>query len=113
MIMRKKCLQVFMVGILLGAMFLPFAYSEPVEAFSGSGAGTEGYPYRISSTDQLQEMENDLDAWYILTKDIDAFRTEDWNGGLGFDPVGTFTGSFNGQGYTCLLYTSPSPRDRS
>ena len=100
MVMRRKCLQIFIVGILLGAMFLPFAYSEPVEAAYHGGSGTAMYPYEISKVEHLQNISEHLDAYWILWTDIDASATSGWNGGAGFDPIGTFTGSFDGNGYT-------------
>jgi hypothetical protein len=56
---------------------------------------------------QLQEMQNDLAAYYVLGNDIDASETQSWNGGEGFVPVGTvtgdandaFTGKFDGRGH--------------
>jgi len=41
---------------------------------------------------------------YVQTADIDASETENWNTGLGFEPIGgfrdnTFTGSYDGNGY--------------
>jgi hypothetical protein len=68
--------------------------------FSGSGSGTESDPYMIINVEQLQEMQNDLDAWYVLGNDIDASDTQNWNGGTGFAPVGVFTGVFDGQGFS-------------
>ena len=37
-----------------------------VQAFSGNGLGTEADPYIITDVYQLQEMQDDLDAYYIL-----------------------------------------------
>lgn len=72
-------------------------------AFSGSGAGTSGDPFQITTCAQLQEMSDDLDAHYILGGNIDCSDTENWNSGSGFLPVGTgfetstaFSGSLNG-----------------
>ena len=74
-----------------------------VEAFSGSGSGTVGSPYVITNVTQLQEIENNLTAYYELGNDIDASATSGWNGGLGFDPVGSsgtpFIGSLDGKGF--------------
>ena len=44
-------------------------------AFSGNGAGTETDPYQITNIEQLQEMNDELDAHYILMNDIDASDT--------------------------------------
>ena len=62
----------------------------------------------ISTIAQLQLIGNDpgypLDGDYVLTQDIDASDTVNWNGGAGFEPIGTtldapFSGTFDGQFY--------------
>lgn len=81
------------------------------QAFSGTGSGTEQDPYIITDVNQLQEMNNDLDAWYELGNNIDASATEIWNEDpnnpgtyFGFAPIGEeyneFRGCFDGKGYT-------------
>jgi len=57
-------------------------------------------PIIITNVYELQAMQDDLGAWYELGCDIDASETTTWNGGAGFEPVGTFTGIFDGQGHT-------------
>ena len=75
-------------------------------AFSGAGSGTESSPYIITTVEQLQEMQDDLAAWYELGNDINASGTVGWNGGEGFVPVGqyivdySFTGSLDGKGFS-------------
>ena len=68
-----------------------------------TGSGTADNPYIIYDVDDLQAMGNDLTAYYELANDIDASATIDWNGGLGFNPIGStflnFEGSLDGQGY--------------
>ena len=73
--------------------------------YSGSGSGTEGDPYLITTLSQLQEMKDDLTANYRLSNDIDASGTATWNdngegGYYGFEPIGTqstpFKGGFDG-----------------
>ncbi len=66
-------------------------------AFSGSGSGTELDPYQISTCSQLQEIEDDLSAFYILTGDINC-------NGVSFHPIGDtvgdfFVGSLDGKGH--------------
>jgi hypothetical protein len=65
-------------------------------AFSGLGNGTINDPYQITNVTQLQEMENNLTANYILMNDIDASS-------INFDPIGNdvnqFTGNFFGNNY--------------
>jgi len=101
-------------------LLLLVLYSTNSYSFSGNGSGTEEDPYQISNVHQLQEMNDDLSAHYILINDIDASETRDWNVGdhdydpetpdsaMGFEPVGTFedgipqtgfTGSLDGQDY--------------
>lgn len=59
--------------------------------------------FRISTVQELQEMENYLNVDYALVDDIDASETTEWNDGKGFSPIGSdsnpFTGTFNGRGY--------------
>lgn len=61
-------------------------------------------PIEISSIEDLQSMNNDLNADYILVNDIDASETDQWNDGKGFNPIGPnadnpFKGTFDGQGH--------------
>ncbi len=56
----------------------------------------------ITTLEQLHDMT--LDGNYILSNDIDASPTSDWNDGAGWLPIGTeaapFTGIFDGGWYT-------------
>jgi hypothetical protein len=58
----------------------------------------------ISDATDLQNMQNNRAGNYYLTGDIDASATSSWNGGDGFEPIGTsgsnFTGTLDGNGYT-------------
>lgn len=71
--------------------------------FSG-GDGSVNNPYKITNITELQWIENssNLDKHFILMNDINASLTKNWNGGEGFDPIGSwssrFTGSLNGNG---------------
>ena len=87
-----------MILSLITILMLGFL-SSTVSAFSGSGAGTSGNPYQITNCDQLQEMNNNLAANYILINDIDCSATSGWNSGAGFLPISTFTGTFDGQNH--------------
>ncbi|HSX05454.1 MAG TPA: fibronectin type III domain-containing protein [Candidatus Saccharimonadales bacterium] len=63
-------------------------------------------PIAITTCQQLQDMDNDLTASYVLAQDIDCYGSGAWNSGAGFSPIGlaesgaAFTGSFDGQGHT-------------
>lgn len=88
-------------------LLIILAVSTSINAqFSGEGTGTEQNPYVITNVDQLQEMNNDLSAYYELGNDIDASSTVNWNEGEGFRPIGApnlsnpFKGSLDGKGFT-------------
>ncbi|MCB0387017.1 MAG: hypothetical protein KDD43_16605, partial [Bdellovibrionales bacterium] len=82
---------------------MSFDLSSTSWSFSGEGDGTEVAPYVITDVTQLQEMNLDLEAHYVLGNNIDASETASWNEGEGFRPVGTFgksfSGSLDGKGY--------------
>ncbi len=100
----------------------PGAYSVSLTVTGASGSDTESKAsyimlasavIEIPSIDALQLIGNDpaypLDGDYFLTQDIDASATATWNGGAGFDPIGPFTGSFDGQGYVIANLTINRP----
>lgn len=64
-----------------------------------TGSGTEQDPYIISSATDLQNIQDDLDAYYELGGNIDASATSGWNAGAGFAPIGAFSGQLDGKGY--------------
>ncbi|MFH2138803.1 MAG: GLUG motif-containing protein [Candidatus Omnitrophota bacterium] len=65
--------------------------------FTGAGSGAD--PYMIYDVYGLQSMRGYLTSNFKLNNNVDASGTSGWNGGLGFAPVGTFTGTFDGQNY--------------
>lgn len=103
--MNKKQ-RIISITILL-ALMLSFItlvpYLEVSAAFSGAGSGTAIDPYIITDVDELQEMKDELDAWYELGNDIDASATSSWDAGKGFVAIGNhanpFEGHFDGNGY--------------
>lgn len=71
----------------------------------------QGTPIEITDCNELQNMNADLTADYILMNDIDCTDTVNWNSGAGFVPIGDadnpFTGTFDGNGFTIkYLYTN-------
>jgi flagellin-like protein len=69
------------------------------------GDGSKGNPYIIRTDSELQAVANvsagfDADAYYRLGNDIDASKTDQWNGGNGFTPIDGFGGTFDGDGNT-------------
>jgi hypothetical protein len=69
-----------------------------------NGEGSSSSPYEIRTASDLQAMQEDRSANYIVVNDIDASGTVNWNNGKGFNPIGdfsvSFTGSFDGQNHT-------------
>jgi hypothetical protein len=70
-----------------------------------SGMGTETDPYQIRELGHLVWMGTTVSSshrkFYALMNDIDSSDTTNWNGGVGFNPIGTnssetFLGTFNG-----------------
>jgi len=111
----KKAVPVaFLCAVVLAIAAPP--HGSFAAGFSGSGSGTAGDPYIITTIEQLQEMRNNLTAHYALGNDIDASGTVNWNDGKGFRPVGAyaneFTGSLDGRGYKIYnLYINRSDMD--
>jgi len=73
--------------------------------------------YMISNAPELQWMKNEIGENYILVNDIDASETEEWFGGLGFEPICDrffpFRGNLSGDGYTIydLYINRPEKED--
>jgi hypothetical protein len=99
--LKRAILVAFLCAVVLAIAAPP--HGSSAAGFSGSGSGTAEDPYIITTVGQLQEMKDNLTAHYALGNDIDASGTVNWNGGAGFEPVGTwengFAGSFDGRGY--------------
>ena len=83
-----------------------------VDHFSGGG-GTQSDPYIVSNETDLNNVRNNLGAWYVQDQDIvmGSFQT-----GTGFEPIGTsaapFTGVYDGQGfYIKSLYMNQNRND--
>jgi hypothetical protein len=97
--MRRKWIR-----LCLAVIATPSILAGRAFGFGGTGSGTEVDPYLITDVAQLQEMNDGLDAWYVLGSDIDASETDTWNGGAGFVPVGSgtdpFVGVLDGRGHT-------------
>jgi len=102
-------------SLVVVALFAFLALPGPAFAFSGVGTGAEINPYIITNVEELQQMKNDLDAYYELGNDVDASETYTWNEGQGFEPVGNhtspFTGVFDGRGHTITALHINRPSD--
>ncbi len=105
-----KLLAIFAIGLLV----LGFLPTPKIQAFSGSGTGlSQGNEYIITTCSQLQEMADDLGAWYKLGNNIDCSGSASWNGNAGFAPVGDsgspFHGVFEGADFTITGLTINRP----
>ncbi|MCE9585253.1 hypothetical protein K8Q94_01355 [Candidatus Nomurabacteria bacterium] len=80
--------------------------SDDPNVYYTQGDGSPENPYQINSCTGLQNVNNDLNASYILTQNIDCSDTINWNSGQGFEPLGNddylFNGNFNGAGYKII-----------
>lgn len=76
---------------------------NPVCSNAAGGSGTESDPYIIETCHEIQAIQDELDAYYVLGGDVDCSGTLYWNWGEGFLPIGSsmdpFDGQFDGQGY--------------
>jgi hypothetical protein len=53
----------------------------------------------ITNCAELQAIRDNLSGNYYLANDIDCSCTVDWSEGAGFEPINSFTGTFDGQGH--------------
>ncbi len=101
---------------------------EELVEFAG-GDGSENDPYQIQTCEQLQAMNQELDAYYVLVTNIDCSETSEWNpntdewvdgivggelipdsyeivnnnGYKGFEPIGQDDAINTGSGFTGVL----------
>jgi PGF-CTERM protein len=114
---RRRWRRVGTVTFLLGVLAI-----VAVAAFGGTAAAAQSAPdcntvsydqnadgaYLVTNESQLQCVANmstapDRNDDYVVTQDIDASNTSNWNGNLGFKPIAngtTFNGTFDGGGHT-------------
>lgn len=74
-----------------------------VAQFAG-GEGTEEDPYQISNLNQLQNINNELDAYYELVDDIDGSDSHDWTETEFQQEKGSWAGSSAGSQFE-LIHT--------
>jgi hypothetical protein len=112
-IQEMKKYNAIMVATLLALNALIIGLSVfpgPTIVSGMSGSGTSGDPYQIDDVDDLQAVSTNSGLYYIITDDIEAGATENWNWDsgegrfLGFDPIGhtndEFQGNIDGNGKT-------------
>ena len=97
-------------NLLLSGLFLFFIFSSSMSQTATpptSGDGSEHNPYQIATLDNLYWLSQNSDEWnkyFVQTADIDASATSGWDGGKGFQPIGSdastkFTGTYHGHGH--------------
>jgi PKD repeat protein len=98
-------LSVTVVGAALGGVTAAESQSSPVE---------------ISNWTDLDDIRNNLDADYVLVNDLNettaGYETvagPNANGGNGFDPIGGFNASFDGQGNSVANLTIDRPNENN
>ncbi len=101
--------------LLVGILFISLiananAIPEPMCPGDMSGTGISEDPCVVTTCEELQSINEELDLDYMLGNDIDCSETFEWGCDspcTGFVPLGSmvwrgvpFTGSFDGQGHT-------------
>lgn len=95
-----------LIKLLIGTVFslaLLSCLLPGTEAAAISGSGTAESPYVITSAAELQAVNDDLDAYYVLGNNISL-------SGQSFEPLGNewdgpFTGTLDGRGFTVSYLT--------
>lgn len=89
------------IQYILSVLMLIFAFSPaPLYAFS-AGSGTQGDPYQISSCQDFQDINDNLNAYYALMADLDcSYVGKDIMVGTDTDP---FTGNLEGNNHTITV----------
>lgn len=86
--------------VLIGsAYYISVVAPSRAKAFTGNGQGSQDDPYQITTCAQLQQMQNNTYAQYVLMNDIDCGETQTWNNGAGFLPITNFNSTFDGRNY--------------
>ena len=79
---------------------------------ANGGSGTTAAPYQIVDVYGLQGIGSssafEADSWRVNAA-FSASNTATWNGGLGFNPISTFGGTFNGNGAAISALTINRP----
>lgn len=115
--LERRLLLILVITLTVGTLCSGVAFAtSSVDIVDLEGDGTETNPYEITTAEELQAMNHDLESHYVLENDINARSTEEWNNGGGFEPIGDndqpFRGTFDGQGYTVTGITINRPNDR-
>ncbi|MFC4541106.1 CARDB domain-containing protein [Halosolutus amylolyticus] len=111
-----RILLCFGLIVIAGTVFFAGSAAATASLEEMNGDGTEDDPYIITDVEELQAMNENPDAHYVLGNDVDASETETWDAGAGFEPIGDespFDGSFDGQNHTITGLTIDRPSDNN
>ncbi|TWB59379.1 filamentous hemagglutinin family protein [Nitrospirillum viridazoti] len=89
----------------------PASYASPT-SYAGNvtlGSGALTTYMLVNTAQNLQDLSTNLSGTYVLGRDIDASGTAAWNGGAGFAPINSFSGTLDGQGHTVTGLTINRP----
>ncbi len=118
--MKKRIIgfSLFLVTFVVVVLAHPLsAKAYPPNGFPGEpfgGSGMDGYgiptnPLLVANCEDLQNVNLNLDRYYVLQQNIDCTDSATWNGGKGFIPIGlnadgsvegAFIGHLDGRGHT-------------
>lgn len=84
--------------------FKNYILSDNTKDYAG-GDGSFAYPYKIENSDHLRNIQLNMDANYILLKDIDLSSIKQWEPIGGFYRNKSFTGIFDGNNKTIKKLT--------
>lgn len=96
-VLQRSLYFLLALGLLFITLITSLVAGPKVGAYSGSGAGTEGDPYLISSCAQLVEIDDEPEAHYALAQSLDCSAN-------GSDiMVAELAGSLDGNGFTITM----------
>lgn len=108
---RKNIIMRFVFGItILLSMLSIFVVAPTNIILAMSGTGISSDPYIITNVSELQDIDLNLSAYYVLGNDINASDTKNWNGNEGWTSLGEgFLGELDGGNHTITgLYQNSS-----
>jgi surface glycoprotein (TIGR04207 family) len=89
---------IFLAAIMvLSVLVMGIAFAGSAAAVPDEGSGTVDDPYVIDDWNDLNAIDDDSDAYYILEVDLDK-DTSGYDSN-GFDPLSKFEGNFDGNGH--------------
>ncbi|MFA5763819.1 MAG: hypothetical protein WC915_03315 [archaeon] len=81
-------------------IIIPLTATEPLLCPTYAGLQNKDGNLIICDCNDLQSIENNLNASYLLGQNIDCSETLTWNSNYGFDPINGFSGNLFGNNKT-------------